>query len=37
MAFIRICKERLAGDAQAETRAVAEEIFRHLKAGFHIL
>ena len=30
MAFIRVCKERLAPDAQAETRAVAEVIRDHL-------
>lgn len=34
MAFLRICKERLAPDAQSETRAVAEEIHKHLKANF---
>ena len=30
MAFIRICKERLAEDAQAETRNVAEGIYKYL-------
>lgn len=30
MAFIRVCKDRLAPDAQAETRAVAVEIHKHL-------
>ena len=30
MAYIRVCKERLAPDAQAETRAVAVEIHQHL-------
>ena len=34
MAFIRICKERLAPDTQAETQEVAQEIFRHLMAHF---
>lgn len=29
-AFIRVCKERLADDAQAETRAVVEKIHGHL-------
>ena len=34
MAFIRICKERLAPDAQAETRAVALCICGELQAHF---
>ena len=34
MAFIRVCKERLAPDAQAETRAVALEIYHHLNRLF---
>ena len=29
-AFIRICKERLAPDAQQETREVVQEFYRHL-------
>ena len=33
-AFIRICKERLAPDAQAETRAVAEGIYGSLREHF---
>ena len=34
MAFIRVCKERLAPDAQAETRDVAKEIHTCLKQNF---
>ena len=34
MAFIRICKERLAADAQQETREVAQEFHKHLVALF---
>ena len=34
MAFIRICKERLAPDAQEETRSVALEIYHHLNLLF---
>ena len=33
-AFIRICKERLAPDAQSETRAVAEGIYGSLREYF---
>ena len=34
MAFIRVCKERLAPDAQAETRQVVEVIFAYLRYYF---
>ena len=34
MAFVRVCKERLAPEAQAETRAVAQEIAVHLRRIF---
>ena len=34
MAFIRICKERLAPDAQSETRDVAMKIYQHLNKLF---
>ena len=34
MAFIRICRERRAKNAQAETREVADEIYRHLLSLF---
>ena len=34
MAFLRVCKERLAPEAQQETRAVATEIYQHLQSWF---
>ena len=36
MAFIRVCKERLALNAQQETQALAQEILGHLKDQFPV-